>query len=229
MSFIDTVFAATNSLLFGALNTILAALFAIIIGTISGILLGFLLCYANRYFRFPVRLYVDIIRGVPGLVTLFSVYFFLGYFLQGYGIDLSPLVSGVVALSAMCAADVAELTRGALQSIPQGQTEAGKAIGLRFDQIFFKILLPQAAVQILPPWVNTATEMVKGSTLLSLIGVSELLLTANQLVATNGSALSYYSLIGLIFFLLNSLIQFLGARLEKRLTFSHELKETTNA
>lgn len=219
MDFIRSLIVARNALLTGAINTITAAFFAIIIGTSLGILFGFILCYANKYVKFPFRLYVDIIRGIPGLVTIFTIYYMIGFLLKAIGVSLTPLASGIIALSALSSAQVAELTRGALQSIPIGQTEAGKAIGLRFEQIFLFILLPQAIVQIVPPWINTATEMIKGSTLLALIGVSELLLTAHQMVATSGRALPYYTFIGLIFFLINTLVQYLGGVLEKKVSF----------
>jgi len=201
------------------MNMVTATFFAIIIGTTLGILFGFILCYGNKYVKFPFRLYVDFIRGIPILVTIFSIYYILGFLLSRVGINLTNLQSGIIALSALSTAQVAEITRGALQSIPKGQIEAGKTIGLSFDKIFVFILFPQAIAQIIPPWINTATEMTKGSTLLSLIGVPELLLTAHQLVATNTRALLYYMFIGLIFFLVNTLIQRFGKFLEKKASF----------
>lgn len=78
---------------------------------------------------------------------------------------------------------VGELVRGALQSIPKGQTEAAKAIGLTFAQTFAYVLGPQALRQALPAWVNTAAEMVKASTLLSIIGVGELLLRTQEVIS----------------------------------------------
>ncbi len=219
MSFMDSLFTAKGALLTGFLNTISASFVSIVIGTLVGILIGFVITYGNRYLKIPFRLFVDVMRGIPGLVTLFAVYYLVGFLLQGFGIRLTPLVSGIIALSTLASANVAELTRGALQSIPKGQIEAGQAIGLRFNQIFTNILFPQAVVQMIPPWINTASEVVKGSTLLALVGVSELLLTAHQMVATSGRALPYYVFIGLIFFLLNSLIQFLGGLLEKKVSF----------
>lgn len=219
MEFINSVFLARNALLTGAINTAFSSVSAIIIGTILGVVFGFILCYGNKYIIIPFRLYVDVIRGIPGLVTVFTIYYMVGFWLKGINIDISPLTSGIIALSLFTCAQVAELTRGALQSIPKGQIEAGKAIGLRFEQVFVYILFPQAVVQIVPPWINTASEIIKGSTLLGLIGVSELLLTAHQLVATSGRALLYYTFIGLIFFLLNTLIQYLGVLFEKKVSF----------
>ena len=219
MSFLDSLLTAKGALLTGFLNTVAASFSSIVIGTLVGILIGFVITYGNKYLKIPFRLFVDIIRGIPGLVTLFAVYYLVGFLLQGFGIRLTPLVSGIVALSTLAGANVAELTRGALQSIPKGQIEAGKAIGLRFNQIFMNILFPQAVVQMIPPWINTASEVVKGSTLLALVGVSELLLTAHQMVATSGRALPYYVFIGFIFFLLNTMIQYLGGFLEKKVGF----------
>jgi polar amino acid transport system permease protein len=156
---------------------------------------------------------------MPLLVTIFSIYYLVGFLLSRVGINLTNLTSGIIAISALSTAQVAEITRGALQSIPKGQIEAGKAIGLHFDKIFVFILFPQVIVQIIPPWINTATEMTKASTLLALIGVRELLLATQQLVATSGRALLYYMFIGLIFFLLNTLIQLFGKLLEKKVSF----------
>lgn len=219
MTIFQGLYNARIALLNGATNTITAAFVAIIIGTTLGILVGFVLAYGNKYIKFPFRLYVDIIRGIPGLVTIFTVYYLIGYILSRIGINLSNLASGIIALSTLSTAQIAEITRGALQSIPKGQIEAGKTIGLRFEKIFIFILFPQAIIQIIPPWINTATEMTKGSTLLALIGVSELLLTAHQLVATSGVALPYYMFIGLIFFLINTAVQFFGKLLEKKFSF----------
>ena len=219
MNFVDSLFTAKGALLTGFLNTIVASFFSIVIGTIVGILIGFVITYGNKYVKMPFRLFVDMMRGIPGLVTLFAVYYLVGFLLQGFSIRMTPLASGIVALSTLASANVAELARGALQSIPKGQIEAGKAIGLRFNQIFVNILIPQAVVQMIPPWINTASEVVKGSTLLALVGVSELLLTAHQMVATSGRALPYYMFIGFIFFSLNTSIQYLGGFLEKKIGF----------
>jgi len=219
MIFIKSLINAKDALLTGALNTVTVAFFATLIGTALGILFGFVLCYGNKYSKFPFRLYVDIVRGIPLLVTIFMIYYVLGFILKDFGINLTSLASGIIALAVFSSAQVAELTRGALQSIPKGQTEAGKAIGLRFKEIFIFILFPQAVVQIIPPWINTATEMIKGSTLVGFIGVFELLLTTNQLVATSGTALPYYMFIGLIYCLINTLIQYLGGLLEKKVSF----------
>ncbi|EGH44591.1 amino acid ABC transporter permease, partial [Pseudomonas syringae pv. pisi str. 1704B] len=111
---------------------------------------------------------------------------------------------------------VSEIVRGALQAIPRGQLEAGKAIGLRFNQSLRYVLLPQAMRQILPTWVNSSTEIVKASTLLSVIGVAELLLSTQQVIARTFMTLEFYLFAGFLFFLINYAIELLGRQIEKR-------------
>ncbi|EPM94668.1 amino acid ABC transporter permease, partial [Pseudomonas syringae pv. actinidiae ICMP 19070] len=111
---------------------------------------------------------------------------------------------------------VSEIVRGALQAIPRGQIEAGKAIGLRFNQTLRYVLLPQAMRQILPTWVNSSTEIVKASTLLSVIGVAELLLSTQQVIARTFMTLEFYLFAGFLFFLINYAIELLGRQIEKR-------------
>jgi polar amino acid transport system permease protein len=218
-NFFIIIYNTREPFLFAAVNMLFATFVSLIIGTTLGIVFGLILSYGNKYVKIPFRLYVDFIRGLPILVTIFAIYYILGFSLARIGINLTNLTSGIVALSAFSTAQVAEITRGALQTIPKGQIEAGQTIGLRFTKIFIFILFPQAISQMIPPWINTATEITKASTLLSIIGVSELLLIAHQLVATNGRALAFYMFIGLIFFILNSFIQIFGKYLEKRFSY----------
>lgn len=219
MNFFDSLFAGRNALLDAVLTSASAGFWAIVIGTTVGVLFGVALTYGTKYAVLPIRIYVDIVRGIPGLVMIFMSYYLLGFVLKGFGVELGPWAAGMIALSIVGAADVAELTRGAFQSIPRGQIEASKAIGLRFSKTLRYVLLPQALLQMIPPWTNTATELIKGTTLLSLIGVTELLLTANQLVATGGNALYFFLVIGLLFFTINTAIQILARVAEKKLDY----------
>jgi polar amino acid transport system permease protein len=113
---------------------------------------------------------------------------------------------------------VGEIVRGALQAIPKGQTEAAKAIGLTFPETFIYVLAPQALRQILPAWVNTAAEMVKASTLLSIIGIGELLLSTQEVIARTFMSLPFYFLAGALYFLINFGIESLGRLVEKKMS-----------
>jgi polar amino acid transport system permease protein len=218
-SFFDSLWRVKFIILNGLMNTLITSISALILGTILGIGLGLCLVYGKKYAKIPIRLYVDIIRGMPGLVTIFLLYYFLDYVLRLAGIIMQPLMMGILALTIPCSAQVTELTRGALQNIPKGQIEAGRAIGLRFFQIIKDIIVPQIIIQILPPWVNTATEIIKGSSLLSLVSISELLLITRQLVATNQQALKYFTFTGLIYFVINTLVEIAGKYTEKKINF----------
>jgi polar amino acid transport system permease protein len=162
--------------------------------------------------RFFVRAYTDFIRGTPVLVLVLASY----YVLSAVGIELGPFQAGVFALAIFCSSHVGEIVRGGLQAIPKGQTEAAKAIGLTFSQTFAYVLWPQALRQFLPAWVNTAAEMVKASTLLSVIGVAELLLRTQEIISRNFMSLQFYFFAGLLYFVINYSIERFGKYVERK-------------
>ena len=112
-----------------------------------------------------------------------------------------------------------ELTRGAVQSIPQAQTDAAKSIGLGFWGRLAYAILPQALRRMLPAWVNISAEMVKGSTLLSLIGVLDLLLATQQAIARTFLTIEFYTALLAVFFVINFSISRVGAAVERRMAY----------
>ncbi|GGD99166.1 ABC transporter permease [Aureimonas endophytica] len=211
-SFLDLVWLARWPLLYGLGTTIAISALAILGGTVLGTGLGLALAYGNRVTRFFARAYTDFIRGTPVLVLVLASYYILGT----VGLDLSPFQAGVLALTLFCASHVGEITRGALQTIHKGQNEAAKAIGLTFGQTFRHVLGPQALRLALPAWINTAAEMVKASTLLSVIGVAELLLRSQEIISRTFKSLEFYLLAGLLYFIVNYAIECLGRYVERR-------------
>ena len=200
------------AILQGLGTTVLVSLLAIVLGTFLGIFVGLILVYGRFASRFVVRMYVDFVRGTPVFVLVLASF----YLLSQIGIQLTAFQAGLFALVVFCSTHVGENLRGALQSLPRGQTEAAKAIGLTFPQIFVYVLAPQALRQALPAWINTATEMVKASTLLSVIGVAELLLVTRQIISRNFLSLEFYFLAGLIYFLIDYAIERAGKAVERR-------------
>ena len=118
-------------------------------------------------------------RGIPLLVLIFFVYYALPVFT---GWNISNFWAAVAALAAFETAHVLEVARGALQSIHPGQTEAGRAIGLTFPQRMLYVIFPQALRRFLPPWINTVVDTVKGSALVSLVGIVDLMLAIQQVI-----------------------------------------------
>jgi polar amino acid transport system permease protein len=214
-TFLYEVWIARGVLLNGLWITLSTSFLIVVFGTIFGVLGGLCMVYAPLPVRWLLRAYVDVVRGTPVLVLLFFSYY--GTALIGIGV--TPFLAGVFALAAFCTAHTAEVTRGAFGSIPQAQTDAAKAIGLGFWGRLFYALGPQALRRALPPWTNTAVEMVKGSTLLSLIGVVDLLLATRQAIARNYMVLEFYGAVLVVYILICLVISRLGARLERRLAY----------
>lgn len=212
MTFFAEFWTARYVLLQGISITLGSSALGIIIGSAFGLLVGIGLTYGNKPVRWLLRAYVDILRGTPVLVIVLSTYYVPAVF----GIQLNPFAAGVIALSAFCAAHLGEVVRGAFIAIPQGQTEAGLSIGLTFPRVLAFVIIPQALAFIAPTWVNTAVEIVKSSTLLSVIGVGEVLLSTQEIVGRNFMSLQFYAAAGAIYIAINSLIQLAGGLIERR-------------
>ena len=189
------------------------SILAIILGTILGVLLGLALTYGNLIVRTLARIYVDIIRGIPVLVLILAFF----YVLTIWGINLKPFQAGVLSLGVFSAAHVAEMTRVGLPNMHKGQREASLALGLSFQQTFTAVLMPQALRQILPTWINTVIETVKGSTLVSIIGVVEITLVTQQIIARNFLTMKFYAVCALIYFCIGFSIERAGKYIEKKI------------
>jgi len=204
--FTHELWVARWALAEGLLLTVEISLASIFCGTIIGLLAGVGLTYGTWILRTPIRALVDCVRGIPVLVLILTSFYLLTF----AGINLTAIESGLLALSVFCGAHMGEIIRGALQSIPRTQIDAGRAIGLTFPRILVYVLLPQAMRQIMPVWINTGAELVKASTLLSVIGTGELLLRTQEIVGRNFMTLEFYGLCGLLYFLVNYLIERFG-------------------
>jgi polar amino acid transport system permease protein len=211
-TFFSELWIARDALMEGFVRTIEASVVSILIGTALGLLIGILLVYGPLVVRLLCRAYVDVMRGTPVLVLILASF----YIPSVVGLHLSAFQAGLMALTLFCGAHIGEIVRGALQSIPPGQTEAARSIGLTFPQILTYVLLPQALRSILPTWINTGAELVKASTLLSVIGVGELLLKTQEIVGRNFMTLDFYLFAGLLYLLVNLGIEQAGKALERR-------------
>jgi polar amino acid transport system permease protein len=185
---------------------------------VIGVLLGIALTFGPWFLRVPVRLYSDIVRGIPILVLIFVIY----YGLPALQINLDNLTAAVVALTVFKTAQVVEITRGAFQSIPKGQMEAGKAIGLVFWQRMAYVLIPQATRRFIPPFINSVVDAVKGSALVSLLGVVDLMQAIQQVIGRTFVPLPLYILGALIYFAINYSLSLLARRLEARFAYIRE-------
>ena len=177
-----------------------------------GVVFGAVMTYGPLPLRLFIRLFSDVVRGIPGLALIFFIY----YGLPVAGVDVNNLAAGVTALVLFTTAQVTEITRGSLQSIHHGQMEAGKAVGLTFVQRLVYVIFPQAARRFLPPWINSVADAVKGTALLSLVGIVDLMLAIQQVIGRTYEPMPLYILGALIYFAVNYSLSMLSRRLEAR-------------
>ena len=199
--------------------TLLVSGVVVVLSLALGLLLGAALTFGPAPLRWPVRFYSDVVRGIPILVLIFFVY----YGLPAAGLNLDSMAAAVAALTLFKTAQVAEIVRGAFQSIPKGQTEAGKAIGLVFRQRLAYILIPQATRRFIPPFINSVVDAVKGSALVSLVGVVDLMQAIQQVVGRTYQPLPVYVTGALIYFAINYALSLLARRLEARFAYIRNL------
>ena len=201
-------------LLEGAYYTLLITIVSMFFGSIIAIITAIARLKGNRLIRWMARAYVSIIRGTPTLVQIIIIY----YGLADYGIKLEPLMAAYISLSISIGAYLSETLRGALLSIPNGQTEAAYASGMTPSQTMRRIIIPQALRIAIPPAGNTFIGMLKETSLVSVITVTELLRSADLLIAQYYIYMPFYLAIALMYWIMSTGFSYLLERWEKRLS-----------
>ena len=194
------------------------SLISIAISMILGILLGMLVSRKNRFIRGVMRVYLEFIHIMPQLVLLFLVFFGTA---KAFRWNLSGETSAVIVFSLWGTAEMADLVRGALTSVPLIQHESAAALGLTRMQTYRCVILPQAIRRLIPQAINLITRMIKTTSLILIIGVVEILKVAQQIIDANrrsspNAAFGIYLVIFLIYFLLCWSISLLAKFLERR-------------
>ncbi|MBZ0162877.1 MAG: amino acid ABC transporter permease [Notoacmeibacter sp.] len=202
-----------QSLAAGLARTIGICAISLPVGFLLGVAIALLRMHGGRLLGAFAGAYVELFRNIPFLIQVFLLFFVA----PAYGLRLSPLMAAFVAMSAYTSAYAAEIMRGALLSIPAGQTEAGYALGLGYPTILRRVLLPQVLGYILPTSTNLTISLVKESAILSTITVPELTYAAQNIVGRTYSPVEVFTAIALIYWGLTALISALTKRLEIRL------------
>ena len=202
----------------GLLITLEVSSLVVFFSLIAGTILGVGIVYGPRWLYWPIRIYSDVLRGIPLLVLIFFIY----YGLPLFGVNFTNFASVVLALSAFKTAHIIEVVRGAIQSIPVGQTEAAKTIGLRFGQRLLYVIAPQAVRRFLPPWINAVVDAVKGSALVSLVGIVDLMLAIQQVIGRTYVPMPLYVVGALMYFAINYSLSLASRTLETRFAYVRE-------
>jgi His/Glu/Gln/Arg/opine family amino acid ABC transporter permease subunit len=204
----------------GLKETLRLALLSVVGSAAIGILLGTLLTIRFLPTRALIRLYIEVWRGLPILVTIFLIYFALP---NATDVRLSPFTAGAIGLTLWGSAQVAEATRGAVQSIPREQHEAAAALGFGWIGRHVFVVLPQALRRLLPPIVSLLANVIQNTTIVALIGVAEVLETGNRSVerltftTADPHAFEIFGFVMVIFFVISFPLTRLAAFLERRL------------
>jgi polar amino acid transport system permease protein len=201
----------------GAWATISIAFAAIFLSSLGGLLYGVLRSLQKAYLEPLLTLYLELFRAIPVLVWLYLLFFGLPIFT---GASLSSFCCAVLVLSLWGASEVGEVVRGALQSLPRGQREAGLAISLNTWQLYRYVLLPQGLKRMTPPTINVYTRLIKTSSLAVLIGVVDVVKVGQQIIERTYESVLIYGFLFLFFFLLCYPLSAASRVLEKRWSYA---------
>jgi polar amino acid transport system permease protein len=210
----------------GLRRTLQIAAISVVGSTLVGVTFGTLLTVDFWPLRAVLRLYVEVLRGLPILVTLFIVFFMLPVFADE--LRFGTVVAASLTLTLWGSAQVAEATRGAVQSIPREQHEAASALGFGWTGRHAFVILPQALRRLLPPLVSLLVNIIQNTTIAQVIGTPELLETAERSVERLAApppiglgevkAFQLYGIVMVIFFCISFPLTRLAAYLERRLS-----------
>ncbi|MBC3421392.1 ABC transporter permease subunit [Pseudomonas wayambapalatensis] len=208
----------------GLLQNIQISVGAIGLGTLLGLLVGILLLSPLRPLRGVARLWVQVFRNAPWLVLIYFTSYVFPFDVQiaGTWVAFPDWLKVTVGLALPASANVAEIFRGAVASIPATQWEAARSLAFSRGQIFTSIILPQCLRRMLPPWMNLYAVVTMGTALASLVGVHDLIdsaqIAANTVNRSGFTVLVYFSVLALFFFYCYPIAR-LTQRLERRYAF----------
>jgi lysine-arginine-ornithine-binding protein len=188
------------------------AVISLALGLPIGLLIALARVQSVKLIRAPAAVYVEIMRGTPLLVQILFIYFVLPYF----HLFIPGKVSGIIALTMNCAAYIAEIFRAGILSIDAGQMEAARSLGMSYGQAMKRIILPQTFRRVVPPLTNEAIALLKDSSLVSVIGLTELARTGQELASRYAAPLTIWPMVALFYLLLTFPLTRVAEYLERR-------------
>lgn len=217
---IDVLFNGTNSLrlLSGLWVAVRISLISVMISILLGLIVGVLMTSKNQILKVIFRIYLEIVRIMPQMVLLFIVYFGTTRVL-GWNLDAEFVA--IFVFSFWGIAEMGDLVRGALISIPKIQYESAMALGMNGKQVYYHVILPQTIRRLIPLSINLITRMIKTTSLVMMIGIVEVLKVAQQIIEANrrsspNAAFGVFAVVFLLYFLICWPISKLSVYLEKR-------------
>ena len=217
---LDVLFKGSNflRLMEGLWVAVRISLVSVVISIALGIPAGVLMTSRSRVVRAVFRVYLEIVRIMPQMVLLFIVYFGTT---RVFGWDLSAEASAIIVFVFWGCAEMGDLVRGALISIPRIQYESAEALGMNKSVSFCYVILPQTVRRLIPLSINLITRMIKTTSLVMMIGIVEVLKVGQQIIEANrktspNAAFGVFATVFLLYFLICWPVSVLAAYLEKR-------------
>ena len=202
-----------KSLLEGLWKTIVLALVSFALALVLGVIFGLFRVSPVRGLRTLAGIYIDIIRGIPMMVLAFFIFFGLPGIT---GIKIPDFAAGIITLTLNASAYIAEIVRGGINAVPVGQMEASRSLGLSYNRTMQKIILPQAVKMMIHSFINQFVISLKDTTIISAIGVVELLQTGKIIVARTTQSSYVYLIIAIMYLILITILTKLANRLDKK-------------
>nr|WP_218649717.1 amino acid ABC transporter permease [Pseudomonas taiwanensis] len=203
---------AAGPLLWGLWTTLWISVVSGAFGLVIGLFTGLCRLSSNPTLRDLSTVYVELVRGTPLLVQIFIFYFFIGTVL-----NLSREFAGVAALALFTGAYVGEIVRAGVQSIARGQNEAARSLGLTAGQSMRHVILPQAFKRVLPPLAGQFISLVKDTSLVSVIAITELTKSGREAITTSFSTFEIWFCVAALYLVINLPLSQIASRLERRL------------
>ncbi|MDA8216566.1 MAG: amino acid ABC transporter permease [Dehalococcoidales bacterium] len=210
LSFLQSILP---QLLAGAWITIQLTVYAIAAGVVLGLVLALLRISKSPLLSAPALAYIEFFRGTPLLVQIFMIYFGLG----SLGVNIPDFFSGFLALSLNSAAYDAEIFRAGIQSISKGQMEASRSLGLSYTQSMAFVIIPQAFRFCLPPLGNEFIALLKDSSLVAIIGISDLMRVGREINGRTLRSIEVFGYVAIVYLLMTLPLSQLVNQIERRM------------
>lgn len=198
--------------------TIWIAALSVLLSILLGFVFGIILTRKNRIIKAICNIYLEFMRIMPQMVLLFLAYFGITH---AFGISISGEAASIIVFTLWGTAEMGDLVRGSLESIPRHQYESGRAIGLTEKQIFFYIIIPQTIKRLVPLSMNLITRMIKTTSLVVFVGVIEVVKIGQQIIEANRltiptASIAVYGVIFMMYFIVCWPLSLAADKIEKR-------------
>lgn len=206
-------------------QTLLMALFGLLFACILGVFFGLLSVVKSKICNIISQIFVDVIRGVPMIVLAYFVFFGIPYAFKNFfeiRISLSALEAGIICLALNCGAYMSEIIRAGIQSVPKGQMEAARSLGLPYWRAMQRIILPQAIKTMIPSIINQFIITLKDTSILSAIGFPELVNTASSIIAQEFKSFQVWAIVAVMYLVVITLLSKAAKIVERRLNRGHQ-------